>query len=81
MWRDACCAVLEERHADAADILERTGEQPLQAELRLRAATIFVAEGRLAEAQAQLDRARVFWRSVDATALLRDADQILAAAS
>ena len=81
VWRDACRAVLEERHADAADILERTGEQPLQAELRLRAATILVAEGRLAEAQAQLDRARGFWRSVDATALLRDADQILAAAS
>jgi len=81
VWRDACLAVLEGRHADAADILERTGEQPLQAELRLRAAANLVAEGRLAEAQDQLDRARVFWRTVGATAYLRDADQLLAAAS
>jgi tetratricopeptide (TPR) repeat protein len=81
VWRDACTAVLEERHADAVDIVERTGEQPLQAQLRRRAAAILVAQGRLAEAQEQLDRARAFWQSVGATAFLRKADQILAAAS
>ena len=81
VWRDACTAVLEGRYADAADLLGGTGEQPLQAELRLRAATQLVAEGRLGEAHAQLERARAFWRTVGATAYLRDADQLLAAAS
>ena len=81
VWRNACTAVLEERHADAVDIVERTGEQPLQAELRLRAAAMLVTEGRLAEAQAQLESARAFWTSVGATAYLRETDDLFAAAS
>ncbi|HKX48472.1 MAG TPA: adenylate/guanylate cyclase domain-containing protein [Gaiellaceae bacterium] len=80
VWRDACSAVLEERYAEAADILERIGEQPLQALLRLHVATTFVTEDRLIEAQAQLERACAFWRTVGATAYLRDVDQLLAAA-
>jgi len=81
VWRNACTAVLEERHADAVDIVERTGEQPLQAQLRLRAAAMLVTEGRLAEAQAQLESARAFWTSVGATAYLRETDDLFAAAS
>jgi class 3 adenylate cyclase/tetratricopeptide (TPR) repeat protein len=81
VWRDACAAVLEGRYDRAADLLDSTGEQPLQAEIRLRAATELVARGRLAEAEEQLDRARAFWRTVGATAYLRAADELLAAAS
>jgi class 3 adenylate cyclase/tetratricopeptide (TPR) repeat protein len=81
VWRDACSAVLEGRYADGAELLEATGEQPVQAELRLRAATQLLSEGKLGEAHAQLDRARAFWQSVGATAYLRDADELLVAAS
>jgi hypothetical protein len=40
-----------------------------------------VAEGRLVEAAEQLERARSFWRRVGATAYLREADSVVAAAS
>ena len=81
VWRDACRATLEARYGDVADLLETTGEQPLQAEFRLRAARELVAAGRLDEASQQLERARAFWQSVGATGFLRDADQLIAAAS
>jgi class 3 adenylate cyclase/tetratricopeptide (TPR) repeat protein len=81
VWRDVCDAMLDARYVAAADLLEATGEQPLQAQARLRAATQLVSEGRLGEAHAQLERARAFWRTVGATAFLRDADTLLAAAS
>ena len=81
VWREVCDTVLDARYVAAADLLEATGEHPLQAELRLRAATQLVSEGRLGEAHAQLERARAFWRSVGASAYLRKADELLAAAS
>ncbi|HEX4746757.1 MAG TPA: adenylate/guanylate cyclase domain-containing protein [Gaiellaceae bacterium] len=80
-WRDASAAVVEGRFADAADVLDATGEQPLQAELRLLAARVLAAEGRQTEATEQLERARAFWRSVGATTYLREADETIAAAS
>ena len=81
LWRDATMATVERRYTDAADILASIGEQPLQADLRLRAATQLVSDGRLGEAHEQLERARAFWRTVGATAFLRDADEVLAEAS
>jgi len=66
---------------EAADILAATGEQTLQAELRLLAARQLVAEGRPAEAAEQLERARAFWTGVGATTYLREADELFAAAS
>jgi hypothetical protein len=57
------------------------GEQPMQAELRLLAAGRLAAEGRLADAEQQLNLARAFWDSVGAVAYLREADEVLAAAS
>ena len=81
VWREVCDALLEARYVAAADLLEATGEQPLQAELRLRAATQLVSEGRLGEAHAQLERARAFWQSVGAARYLREADELFAAAS
>jgi class 3 adenylate cyclase/tetratricopeptide (TPR) repeat protein len=80
-WRTACETIVGGEHGRAADLLEATGDKPLQAELRLRAAADLAAEGRLTEAHAQLERARAFWTSVGATAYLREADAVLAAAS
>lgn len=80
-WTDVCAAVLCHDFVTAADMLDAIGEQPLQAELRLDAGRAFAAEGRLAEAEEQLERARVFWRSVGASAYLREADKLIAAAS
>ena len=78
-WRDVCSAVAERRLVAAADILATTGEQTLQAELRLLAARQLVGKGRQAEAALQLDRARAFWTGVGATAYLREADELFAA--
>jgi class 3 adenylate cyclase/tetratricopeptide (TPR) repeat protein len=80
-WHDATMATVERRYVEAADILASIGEQALQAQLRLCAARRLVADGRLVEAHEQLERARVFWRTVGATAFMRDADELLVAAS
>jgi class 3 adenylate cyclase/tetratricopeptide (TPR) repeat protein len=80
-WADACLAVVEKRYLDAADIVESLANEPLQADLRFLAARQLAAEGRLAEAEGQLDRARAFWRRVGASAYLRKADELIAAAS
>jgi class 3 adenylate cyclase/tetratricopeptide (TPR) repeat protein len=80
-WRDVCQAALDADYAQAADVLDTIGEKSMQAEVRLRAARSLLADGRLGEAEAQLERARAFWRSVGATAYLREADEMLAAAS
>jgi class 3 adenylate cyclase/tetratricopeptide (TPR) repeat protein len=80
-WADVCRAALERRYVGAAETLASVGDEPLQAQLRLLAARQLAAESRHEEAAAQLERARVFWLSVDATAYLREADDVLAAAS
>jgi hypothetical protein len=80
-WADACIAALERRYEDAAEILASLKNEPLQASLRLLAARQLAADGRLVEAEAQLGRARAFWSEVGATAYLREADEVLAAAS
>jgi tetratricopeptide (TPR) repeat protein len=79
-WRDATVATAERRYGDAADVMEAMGEQVIQADLRLLDARALVARGRLAEADAQLERARAFWRSVGAVALLREAEGVIAEA-
>jgi class 3 adenylate cyclase/tetratricopeptide (TPR) repeat protein len=80
-WRDVCEAVLGGELTRAAEALETIGEKSLQAEVRLRAARSLLDEGRVSEAQAQLERARAFWRSVGASGHLSEADEVLAAAS
>ena len=80
-WRAVCFATMERRYTDAADVLASIGVEHLQAQLRLLAAQRLAADGRRAEAWAELERARAFWTSVGATAYLREADDVLAAAS
>ena len=80
-WRDACRSLVEGEDAAAADSLASMGTQRLAADLRLRAARKLAAAGRLGEAEAQLELARAFFRKVGATALMAEADTIVAAAS
>jgi class 3 adenylate cyclase/tetratricopeptide (TPR) repeat protein len=80
-WREVTLATAERRFGDAAGLLAAMGEEVLQADLRLLDARALAAQGRLAEAEEQLERARTFWRSVGAIVFLREADDVLAAAS
>ena len=79
-WREACLAVVDGDYAAAADIVATVGSERVQADLRLRAARSLAAVGRPAEAEAQLELARAFFRKVGATAYLAEADAIVAAA-
>ena len=81
LWRDACRATVDGDYVAVAETLARIGDEPLQAEMRLLAARTLAAEGRLVEAEEQLERARAFWRSVGATAYLREAEGVISAAS
>jgi class 3 adenylate cyclase/tetratricopeptide (TPR) repeat protein len=80
-WGEAAVAACEGRYADAAELLAAQGDEPVQAWLRFLAAEQLAREGRLAEAEQQVERARTFWRSVGATAYLGEADELVAAAS
>jgi hypothetical protein len=76
-----CRAAAERAYAEAADLLASMGEQPVRARLRLLAARQLAEEGRLADAEQQLNLARAFWASLGAVAYLREADEVLSAAS
>ena len=65
--------------AAAAEILHRAGAMPEAAEARLRAAEQLAAEGRPAQADAQLQQALGFFRSAGATRYVRECEQLLAA--
>jgi tetratricopeptide (TPR) repeat protein len=78
-WLQAAAAVAREEHADAADRLAELRTPPLEAAVRLRAAERLVADGRRAEADAQLQRALAFYRSVGATRYIRESEALLAA--
>ena len=80
-WRDACRSAADGDYVDAADRLASIGEVPLQMQLRMLAARSLTDSGRPAEAGAQLELARAFYRTVGATAFLAEADGIVATAS
>jgi hypothetical protein len=66
---------------EAADILADMGVIPEEAFVRLRAAEVLLDAGRRAEAAAQLQRALAFYRSVGATAYIRDGESLFAASA
>jgi class 3 adenylate cyclase/tetratricopeptide (TPR) repeat protein len=80
-WRDAALAIALGDLAGAADVLRDTGSVSLEAHARLCTARRLSVEGRHAEAEAQLTPALAFYRSVGATAMLREGEALLAAAS
>jgi hypothetical protein len=78
-WRDALAALAADDFAAAAEHLGGIGLRPSEAYARLRAAEQLIAAGRRSDGEAQLARARAFYREVGATAYLREADALLAA--
>ena len=64
-----------------AEQLGDMGSRPDEAFVRLRAAEAIVEAGRRAEANVQLERALAFYRSVGATAYVREAEALFAASA
>jgi len=79
-WRRAAAAYVSGDFGIAADAYSAIGALPEEAQARLRAAEVFVREGRRAEADEELQRSLAFWRSVGATAYVREGEALLAAA-
>lgn len=80
-WVAAGRAILRGGYADAAEQFARMGTLPHEASARLRAAQELVAAGRRAEADAQLEQALAFSRSVGAIRWIREAEALLTPAS
>jgi class 3 adenylate cyclase len=75
-WVTGARAALEGRFLDAAEIYAGMPFVGVEADVRQRAAEELVAEGRLADAEEQLELALAFWRSVGATRYIRRAEQL-----
>ncbi len=80
-WAEVSTAIAAGELVRAAEILGRRGARALEADVWLRAARATAGEGRHAEAAAQLAPALAFYREVSATALVREAEALLAEAS
>ncbi|MGI8862211.1 MAG: hypothetical protein ACR2GV_05740 [Gaiellaceae bacterium] len=78
-WLQAAAAIVQGQLEQATDRLVVLGTPPYEAAVRLRAAARLVAEGRRAEADAQLQQALAFYRSVGATRYIREGEALLAA--
>jgi tetratricopeptide (TPR) repeat protein len=80
-WLDGARAYAAGAFEEAADVYAEIGSLPDEAYARLRAAEALVDAGRRAEADAQLQRALAFYRSVGATAYIREAESLFAASA
>jgi class 3 adenylate cyclase/tetratricopeptide (TPR) repeat protein len=80
-WARAALAIEEGDLVRAAEIVAGTGARTDEAAVRLRAAAKVAAEGRRAEAAEQLAPVLAFYREVEATAYVREAEALLPAAS
>jgi hypothetical protein len=80
-WMEAARAYGQGAHAESADILEDMGALAVAAYARMKGAESLVREGRRAEADAQLQQALAFYRSVGATAYIREAEGLFAASA
>jgi tetratricopeptide (TPR) repeat protein len=80
-WLETGCAYAERDFGGAAEILEEIEAFSDEAFVRLRGAEVLVAEGRRAEADAMLQQALAFYRSVGATRYIREAEALFAASA
>jgi class 3 adenylate cyclase/tetratricopeptide (TPR) repeat protein len=80
-WTRAAKALMRRDFASAAEIVGALGADSVEALIRLWHAEWLVAQGRRPEADAELQRALPFWRSVGATRYVRESEALLAAAS
>ena len=78
-WLQAAAALARGEYGEAAERLAEFGARPPEAAVRLRAAGHLVADGRRAEADAELQKALAFFRSVGATRYVREGEALLAA--
>jgi hypothetical protein len=78
-WTEAARAAAGGDLGSAANLYARIGARAAEAEARLLHAEALVREGRRAEANAELDRALPYFRSVDAVAFIRRAERLVAA--
>ena len=79
-WLEAARALAGTDYARALAMYEEIGAAPDAALVQLRAASSLVAAGRRHEADVYLRGALRFYRAVDATARIREAETLLAAA-
>ena len=77
--RSAALAMLDGDFVRAAALYEVGGFAVFAADARERAARDFIESGRRAEGEFELEKALVFYRSVDASLLIRRAEALLAA--
>jgi tetratricopeptide (TPR) repeat protein len=77
-WIDAGTAYVRGDFRRAAEIYSQTGSLPDEAFARLRAAETLIRSGRRPEGDRELQRALAFYRSVMATAYLREGEALLA---
>ncbi|MFN2470423.1 MAG: AAA family ATPase [Gaiellaceae bacterium] len=80
-WTRATKALMGRDFASAAEIVGGLGANSVEALIRLWAAERLVEQGRRPEADAELQRALSFWRSVGATRYVSRGESLLAAAS
>jgi class 3 adenylate cyclase len=76
---DAVEALARGNYLAAADIYAEMGSLPAEAYARLRATAYLIEVGQPQEAEQQLQAALAFWRSVDATRYVREAEELLPA--
>jgi class 3 adenylate cyclase/tetratricopeptide (TPR) repeat protein len=80
-WLSAAVAYAEGDLGRAAGILSDIGARPEEARVRLSAAAQHVTAGRRAQAEPELRQSIAFWRSVGATAYVREGEALLAASA
>ena len=80
-WFVAAGAYLDGEFERSADATQEIGVLVYEAAVRVAAAEAHLAAGRTAQAAGQLNSALAFYRSVDATALITQAERLLPAAS
>jgi tetratricopeptide (TPR) repeat protein len=73
-WTAAGTAALDGRFGDAVEIFSSMPLRPVEARARMRYAEQLAHEGRRGEADAEIERALAFWRSVGATRYVRTAE-------
>ena len=76
-WLAGPRAAVERRFRDAAEIYASMPFPHAEAEARLRAAEQLAGEGQRGEADAELQRALAFWRSVGATRYVARGERLL----
>jgi class 3 adenylate cyclase/tetratricopeptide (TPR) repeat protein len=80
-WLEAARAYAAGAFEKAAELLAAIGAIPDEAFVRLRGAEALVNAGRRAEADAHLQEALAFYRSVGATAYIREGERLFAASA